>query len=80
MLGETHSNSDNGTTGALCEDGTLNAPAETVAGFNQSGLAGRSVVFRPWMQLQHPSGDCYKYPGNQRVNFQGSGPYTPTQQ
>ncbi|MBI1898202.1 MAG: hypothetical protein HYS04_16965 [Acidobacteria bacterium] len=79
MLGETHSNTDNGA-GALCEGGTLNAPAETVAGFNQSALAGGSVVFRPWMQLQSPSGDCFKYPGNQRVNFQGSGPYTPTQQ
>lgn len=79
MLGETHSNTDNGT-GAVCEDGTLNAPAETVAGFNQSALAGTSVVFRSWMQLQHPSGDCFKYPGNQRVNFQGNGPYTPTQQ
>jgi hypothetical protein len=79
MLGETHSNTDNGA-GALCEGGTLNAPAQTVAGFNQSALAGRSVVFRPWMQLQNPSGDCFKYPGNQRVNFQGSGPYSPTQQ
>jgi hypothetical protein len=79
ILGETHSNTDNGAF-ALCEDGTLNAPAETVAGFNQSALAGRSVVFRPWMQLQYPSGDCFKYPGNQRVNFQGNGPYTPTQQ
>jgi hypothetical protein len=79
MLGETHSNTDN-AAGALCEGGTLNAPAETVAGFNLSELKGRSIVFRPWMQLQSGSGDCFKYPGNQRVNFQGGGPYTPTQQ
>jgi hypothetical protein len=79
ILGETHSNTDNSPNG-LCEGGTLNAPAQTVAGFNQSTLIGRSVVFRPWMQLQKPSGDCFKYPGNQRVNYQGGGPYTPTQQ
>jgi hypothetical protein len=80
ILGETHSNTYDVSTGALCEDGTPNAPAETVAGFNQSALKGTSVVFRPWLQLQSPSGNCFKYPGNQRINFQGSGPYTPTQQ
>ncbi len=83
VLGETHSNTQDAQgaqAAATCEGGPLNAPAETVAGYNQSTLAGRSVVFRPWMQLQSPSGNCFTYPSNQRVNFQGGGPYTPTQQ
>jgi hypothetical protein len=89
VLGETHSNTQaqsdtqdaqGSAATRTCEGGTLNAPAQTVAGYNQSTLAGRSVVFRPWMQLQSPSGDCFSHPSNQRMNFQGAGPYTPTQQ
>jgi hypothetical protein len=80
VLGETHSSTRNGQT--TCEGAPPNAPAETVAGFNHSIFHGNglSVVFRPWMQMQAPVGDCFTYPSNQLVNSQGMGPYTPTQQ
>ncbi len=89
VLGETHSNTQatsdtqdaQGTAATqTCEGGTLNAAAETVLGYNQSTLAGHNVVFRPWMQLQLPTGNCFSYQSNQQVNFQSVGPYTPTQQ
>jgi hypothetical protein len=66
------------------------APNDNVAGFNNEGvsspLSGYTVTFRPWMQLQDPSGQCFTYgsngpgtPGNyQTVNYNGHGPYTPT--
>lgn len=57
------------------------APSATVAGFNTSSLAGYSygVVFRPWMELEDSSGLCYPYQTYQQVNYQGGGPFTPTQ-
>jgi hypothetical protein len=65
------------------------APAANVAGFNSEGvtspLSGFTVTFRPWMELEDPSGACYAYGGGagtsgnyQGVNYQGKGPYTPT--
>lgn len=61
------------------------APNDNVAGFNQSALAAQTVVFRPWMELQDPSGQCVPYGGGpasgtqyQNVNYNGNGPYTPT--
>ncbi|MCW5982951.1 MAG: hypothetical protein KIT09_32980, partial [Bryobacteraceae bacterium] len=61
-------------------DRPKNAAALTVAGYNQSDLknAGRPIIFRPWMQLQQPSGACFTYsPNNQRVNYEWQGPYAP---
>jgi hypothetical protein len=57
------------------------APAANVAGFNSEGvsspLSGFTVTFRPWMELEDPSGACYAYgsgagtSGNyQSVNYQ----------
>lgn len=89
VLGETHSNTqakndmqdaEGSDATQTCEGSTLNAAAETVAGYNQSTLAGWNIVFRPWMQLQYPSGNCFSHPSNQRVNFQGAGPYIPSRQ
>jgi hypothetical protein len=61
------------------------APSDNVAGFNQSALAAQTVVFRPWMELEDPSGVCFPYGGGpasgtqyQNVNYNGNGPYTPT--
>src|ERR1017187_1292197 len=61
------------------------APSDNVAGFNQSSLAAQTVVFRPWMELEDPSGMCFPYGGGpasgsncQNVNYNGNGPYTPT--
>jgi len=62
------------------------APTSNVAGFNQSSLAAYTVVFRPFMSLKDPTGECFAYgsmgpgqPGNyQGVNYNGNGPYTPT--
>jgi hypothetical protein len=83
MIGETHVGPPVmgvGTGGTQCL-GTLypsTAAASTVVGFNQSQLAGHSIVFRPWMELQDPSGVCYPYPAYQNVNLNWGGPYTPT--
>ncbi|HEY7338619.1 MAG TPA: Ig domain-containing protein [Bryobacteraceae bacterium] len=57
------------------------ASSDTVTGFNSSSLAGyaQGVVFRPWMELQDPTGLCYPYSSYQRTNYQGQGPFTPTQ-
>ncbi len=83
------------TFGGLAPDGTygsgnclnvpVNAAASNVSGFNQSALAKYSVVFRPWMEIEDPSGTCYPYGGGpgssnnyQNVNYNGQGPYTPT--
>ncbi len=65
------------------------APGDNVAGFNSEGvtnpLSGFTVTFRPWMELEDPSGQCFAYgagPGTsgnyQSVNYNGHGPYTPT--
>jgi hypothetical protein len=63
----------------------MQTPAYNVAGFNSSSLASYPVTFRPWMQLEDPSGVCFPYgsgPGTsgnyQTVNYIGQGPYTPT--
>jgi hypothetical protein len=76
-----------------CPGGTYpwpaGAPSDNVAGFNNEGvpdpLSNYTVTFRPWMNLQIPSGQCYAYgsgpgtPGNyQTINYNGRGPYTPT--
>lgn len=61
------------------------APNDNVAGFNSSSLSGYTVTFRPWMELEDPSGKCFAYGGGpgtvtnyQSVNFNSLGPYTPT--
>ncbi len=62
------------------------AATQTAAGYNLSLLAGRTVVFRPWMELGDPTGWCYPrgsepppaIPLFQRVNFGLAGPYSPT--
>ncbi|MCW5982619.1 MAG: hypothetical protein KIT09_31315 [Bryobacteraceae bacterium] len=88
VMGETWSNT---SSSIPCEgndhsipldgvpDGPINAASDTVAGYNESVLknAGRDIVFRPWMQLQAPSGNCFTYPTNQRVNYEWGGPYAP---
>jgi hypothetical protein len=86
VVGETHSNTNSGT-GQTCEGAPSDAPGLTVAGYKQSSFpaSGLSIVFRPWMELQSPSGDCFTYlqnghPDNQSVNKNGAGPYAPTQQ
>ena len=76
VFGETYS----GDQAPACQMAPLAAPSENVAGFNQSQLAGNPVVFRPWFELQDPTGTCYPYPTHQNFNGQGQGPYTPTQQ
>jgi hypothetical protein len=85
MIGETHVGTllPNGTAkdGSPCPANNYPqyAAASAVAGFNQSQLAGYSIVFRPWMELQDDQGTCYPYPAYQNVNFGGGGPYAPTQ-
>jgi hypothetical protein len=63
VLGETWSS----TSPTPCEGGPVNAAPDTAAGYNDSNLdiAGREIFFRPWMQLQTPSGDCSSTPPNQ---------------
>lgn len=71
--------------GSLCWNSPTTAPASNVAGYNQSQLAGHTIIFRPWMQLEDPSGWCFAYGGGpsspdnyQNVNYNWQGPYTPT--
>jgi len=68
-----------------CLNAPGSAPAGNAIGFSQSTLARPSVIFRPWMEIQDPSGLCYGY-GNgpsdslynfQNVNYNGQGPYRP---
>jgi len=67
------------------------SPADNVAGFNNESvknpvpLSSYTVIFRPWMELEMAAGACFGYgtgPGTsgnyQSVNYNGSGPYTPT--
>lgn len=95
VIGETYGGTlsplNLGTSSApnYCWFGTYPSPSGTpsdnVAGFNASALASYTVTFRPWMQLQDPTGACFAYgsgagsSGNyQSVNYNGEGPYTPT--
>jgi hypothetical protein len=76
LIGETHS----GTMTQGCGPYYYASAIPNVLGFNQSSLAGRSVIFQPWMNLE---GSCWPYNGGsqndfQNVNYNGNGPYTPT--
>lgn len=61
------------------------APWSNVAGFEQSTLAnGYTVIFRPWMEMEETSGQCFAYGGGpssnsnfQNVNYNWQGPYSP---
>jgi hypothetical protein len=87
MIGETHRGTfyDAIVNGEHCTGSPATAPVDNVAGFNAARtlLAGYNVVFRPWMQLQDSSGQCFPYSpagpsSKQNVNYNGNGPYTPT--
>ena len=80
VIGETHNGTQyHGTVnGAPCAIYPDNAATSNVAGYNSSQLAGHTVIFRPWMELEDPSGECYPYPTYQNVNLNWGGPYTPT--
>jgi len=67
------------------------APSDNVAGFNNESVSNPvpltdfTVTFRPWMNLEWSQGACFGYgtgPGTsgnyQAINYQGKGPYTPT--
>ena len=83
MVGETHSNAID-STGVSCEiEAPFQAAFENVAAYNQSSVAGQSVVFRPWYDLVAPncasfSTSAFVYP--QQVNANNAGPYKPSQQ
>jgi hypothetical protein len=84
MVGETHQGTPSHayTYGAPCAMHPDSAPANTVAGFQQSTLASAPIVFRPWMELWNDTGACYAYNGGghnsyQNLNFSGTGPYLP---
>ena len=85
IIGETHQGTASTDIADGCYVYPTTAATDNVAGFNQSPLAGSSVVFRPWMELQNPTGLCYPYnpcgqSSSQNVNYNGNGPYTPTRQ
>ena len=89
MIGETYAGTiyTGSVDGGLCWSVPTSAPTSNVAGFNQSALASYAVVFRPWMTLENDSGGCFPYGGGpssttnfQNVNYNGQGPYTPTNQ
>jgi hypothetical protein len=75
-----------------CRSGAKNSTSpvpsaySNVAGFNESSLKGRSVIFQPWMNLggKDTTGQYACWPYNldgvnyQHVNYNGNGPYTPT--
>lgn len=78
-------------TGNLNVQAPSGAPSDNVAGFNNEGvsnpLSAYTVTFRPWMNLGWLSGACFNYgsgPGSsnnyQSLNYNGQGPYTPTNQ
>jgi hypothetical protein len=79
IVGETFTNSNDGTAQSCDLHGPLSSALSTRRGYNASDLAVRSqsVVFRPFFSL--PNG-CNTYPDNQRVNYNNEGPFTPTQQ
>lgn len=81
MVGETHSNTNNGS-GASCEGAPTDSAWETVAGYNAAAnIAGKfSVTFRPWFNFMGATSTCDNYPANQEVNAGNAGPYTPTQE
>jgi hypothetical protein len=90
MIGESH------WPGYLnYSDSTLNchlspqtAAASEVAGFNanSTSYSNPQIYFRPWIELEDPSGACFPFlsPASnntyQNVNYNGSGPYTPRNQ
>ena len=80
LVGETHSNSNNGQNETCEGHAPLDAAALNVAGYNSSLVAGHSVIFRPWINLPDV-GDgaaCFD-PANQNVNQNNLGPYLPHQ-
>ncbi len=77
MVGETHSNSNNGQNETCEFHAPLDAAQLNVAGYNQSALASHSVIFLPWINLPD-SASCFS-PSNQNVNLNNLGPYTPSQ-
>lgn len=69
MIGETHMGTplmggfdSTGRTPCPSNNYPQYAAASTVAGFNQSQLAGYSIIFRPWMQLEDPRGRATPIP------------------
>lgn len=78
MIGETHSNTNDGNNEECVNHAPLHAARENVEGYNQSSVAGHSVIFRPWINLADSS-SCFP-PKNQNVNQGNQGPYTPSQQ
>jgi hypothetical protein len=95
VIGETYGGKINvfnqGTTQNpnYCFGGQYSAPSgapnDNVAGFNSSSLSSYTVIVRPWMELEDPTGVCFPYgtgPGSsgnyQTVNYNGQGPYIPT--
>ncbi len=80
IIGETHSNTTNpnacgvepgGGTAPLgsceCAPAPPAAASQTVTGYNASSLAGRSVVFRPWSDLQ---ASCYSLSSPYATGYQ----------
>lgn len=90
IIGETYGGTLNTSAyvnGQACWGFQASASAGNVLGFNESSLASNySVVFRPWMEIEDPSGACFGYGGGpsdslhnfQDVNYNGQGPYVPT--
>ena len=81
MVGETHSNSNNGQNETCEGHAPLDAASLNVAGYNASLVAGHSVIFRPWINIPDPSDGstaCFD-PANQNVNQNNQGPYLPKQ-
>ncbi len=80
VIGETYSAAWTSSCSPVPFNWSSAFPAENVSGFNVSSLAGNPIVFRPWLELEDPTGVCYPYPSYQNINGLGGGPYTPTQQ
>lgn len=79
VLGETHSNSNDGYSETCEIHAPLTAASSNVAGFNASSFAGyTTAVFRPWINLPD-AGACFT-PSNQNGNQNNLGPYTPSQE
>ena len=55
-----------------CDGSPPNAPEGSARGFNESGLAGRSAVIRPWLDNMNAPDNgvvCYESPHNVRRTF-----------
>ena len=99
VIGETYSgaidplNQNPSGSPNWCQLGQYESPAgapnDNVAGFNNEGvsnpLSSYTVTFRPWLELEDSTGQCFAYGGGpgssgnyQTVNYNGQGPYTPT--